>query len=404
MRKSGSSIRLRRARAPDRNPAERGKACHFRRAGIGVIAAAMNMIKPLDHIAAAKPYIPGGKLHGATGPIAMLASNENPFGPSPLAIEAIRKAAGEGLQVYPDPDYGALRAAIASAKGIADASRVVTSAGSDEIIHILTLCYAGPGDEVLFTEHAFSMYEVSARVHGAAAIKAPETDMTAGVNAILGAVSPRTKILFLANPNNPTGTMLSLDALRDLQDALPPHVLFVVDGAYSEYLGPQYEADLRDLVDRRDTTVMMRTFSKIYGLAALRLGWAYMPKAIADTFQRIRGPFNVNTLAVEAGIASVGDEAFLRLSRDHNTEWRDILTAGLTALGLHTPASHANFVVAEFGSAERAAAAHQHLKDNAILVRAIAGYGLPTKLRITVGSADDNQRCLDALKAFTSSR
>ena len=148
----------------------------------------MNTIKPLDHIASAGSYIPGGKLHGATGPVAMLASNENPFGPSPLAVEAIRKAAGEGLQVYPDPDYTALREAIAGAKGIADASRVVTSAGSDEIIHLLTQCYAGPGDEVLFTEHAFSMYEVSARAHGAAAIRAPETDMTAGVNSILGAV------------------------------------------------------------------------------------------------------------------------------------------------------------------------------------------------------------------------
>ncbi len=364
----------------------------------------MNTIKPLRHIAHTRPYVPGGKLHGARGPVAMLASNENPFGASPLALGAIEAAVKGGLQIYPDPDYGALRASIARAKGIADASRIVTSAGSDEIIHLLTQCYAGPGDEVLFTEHAFSMYEVSARAHGASVIRAPETDMTAGVNAVLGAVSPATKILFLANPNNPTGTMLSLDALRLLQDALPPHVLFVVDGAYSEYLGPDYEAALRDLVDRRDTTVMMRTFSKIYGLAALRLGWAYMPEAIAETFQRIRGPFNVNTLAAEAGIASVGDNAFLKLSRDHNTEWRARLTQSLNAMGLPTPVSHANFVVPQFGSAERAAAAFQYLKDQSILVRAIAGYGLPTRLRITVGSAEDNQRLLDALKTFTATR
>ena len=328
----------------------------------------MNTIKPLDHIATTKAYVPGGKLQGAAGPVAMLASNENPFGPSPRAVQAIRAAAAAGLQIYPDPDYGALRAAIAAAKGIADPARVVTSAGSDEIIHLLTQCYAGPGDEVLFTEHAFSMYEVSTRAHGATAVKAPETDMKAGVNAILGGVSPRTKILFLANPNNPTGTMLTVEELEALQDALPPHVLFVVDGAYSEYLGPEYEAALRDLVDRRDTTVMMRTFSKIYGLAAARLGWAYMPRPIADTFQRIRGPFNVN------------------------------------ALGLPTPESHANFVVPEFGSAARAADANQYLKDEDILVRAIGGYGLPTKLRITVGSAEDNTRVLDALKAFTAKR
>jgi histidinol-phosphate aminotransferase len=364
----------------------------------------MNTIKPLSHILRTKPYVPGGKLHGAPGPVAMLASNENPFGPSPLAVEAIRAAAGQGLQTYPDPEYGPLRDAIARAKGIGDAARVVTSAGSDEIIHLLTQCYAGPGDEVLFTEHAFSMYEVSARAHGAAAIKAPETGMAAGVNAILGAVSPKTRILFLANPNNPTGTMLSVADLQRLQDALPPHVLFVIDGAYSEYLGPDYEATLRDMVDRRDTTVMMRTFSKIYGLAALRLGWAYLPAEIAETYQRVRGPFNVNTLAVEAGIASVGDAAFLARSRDHNTAWREVLTRELNAMGLFTPVSHANFVVSEFGSAARAAEAHAFLKSQSILVRAIGGYGLPTRLRITVGSAEDNTRCLEALKTFTASR
>lgn len=363
----------------------------------------MSKIQPLPHIAATKPYVPGGKLHGAKGPVAMLASNENPFGPSPKAVEAA-KAVIAGSHVYPDPEYGALRSAIAQAKGIADASRIVQAAGSDELIHLLTQCYAGPGDEVLFTEHAFSMYRVSAGGHGATPVTAPETDMTAGVNAILGAVSPRTKILFLANPNNPTGTMLSLAELEALQDALPPHVLFVVDGAYAEYLGPAYEAQLRDLVDRRDNTVMIRTFSKIYGLAAMRLGWAYMPAEIASIYQRIRGPFNVSSIAAAAGIASVGDVEFLAMSRDHNTKWRGILTDALNAMGLPTPPSHANFIVSEFGSAERANEANQHLKDNDILVRAISGYGLPTKLRISVGSAEENQRLIDALKTFTATR
>lgn len=363
----------------------------------------MNTIQPLPHIASTKPYVPGGKLHGAAGPVAMLASNENPFGPSPKAVEAARAVAAS-VHVYPDPDYGELRAAIAEAKGIDDASRVVTAAGSDEIIHLLTHCYAGPGDEVLFTEHAFSMYRVSAGAHGAAPVTAPETDMTAGVNAILGAVSRHTKILFLANPNNPTGTMLALEDLEGLQDALPPQVLFVVDGAYSEYLGPEYEAALRDLVDRRGNTVMMRTFSKIYGLAAMRLGWAYMPAAIAEVWQRIRGPFNVNSLAAAAGIASVRDDAFLALSRQHNTQWRGRMTSALNELGLTTPVSHANFVVPDFGSPDRAAAANAFLKEQGILVRAIGGYGLPSKLRITVGSAEDNQRLLGALAAFTATR
>ncbi len=363
----------------------------------------MSSIVPLAHIASATPYVPGGKLKGATEPVAMLASNENPFGPSPRAIDAMRAAAGE-VHVYPDPGYGALREAIAAAAGISDIARIVVSAGSDEIIHLLTQCYAGPGDEILFSEHAFSMYRVSALNHGATPVTAPETDLVAGSNALLGAVSPRTKILFLANPNNPTGTMMSLEALRALQDALPPHVLFVVDGAYAEYVGPAYEVALRDLVDRRETTVMMRTFSKIHGLAAARLGWAYMPSAIAETFQRIRPPFNVNSMVAAGGIASLADSSFLSQSREHNAAWRTRLIEALNAMGLPTPASDANFVIPDFGTPERAAAANDHLKSNAILVRAISGYGLPSRLRISVGSAGDNQRVLDALSGFTSVR
>lgn len=360
----------------------------------------MTKIRTLPHIASITPYVPGGKLQGAKVPVAMLASNENAFGPSPLAIDAVKAAIGNS-HLYPDPDYRALRQAIAAAKGIADPSRVVLAAGSDELIHLLTQCYAGPGDEVLFTEHAFSMYRVSARAHGAIPVAVAETDMTADVGSLLGAVTARTRVLFLANPNNPTGTMLSVDHLRWLQENLPTHVLLVIDGAYAEYLGPGYEADLRDLVDQCGRTVMIRTFSKIYGLAALRLGWSYMPTGIADIYQRIRGPFNVNSLAVAAGIASVSDRAFLRKLRDHNTEWRTHMISSLNAMGLPTPVSCANFIIPDFGSTERAAAADAYLKGRAILVRPIGGYGLPTRLRITVGSAEDNQRLLDAMIAFT---
>ncbi|WP_350170747.1 histidinol-phosphate transaminase [Hyphomonas sp.] len=363
----------------------------------------MTDIRPLPHIMKTKPYVPGGKLAGAKGPVVMLASNENPFGPNPLAIEAMREAAAS-VHVYPDPTYGALRGAIARAMGITDANRIVVSSGSDEIIHLLTQCYAGPGDEILQTEHAFSMYAVSATAHGAACISAPETDLTAGANAILACISERTRILFLANPNNPTGTMMSVDALTALQDALPPHVLFVIDGAYGEYVGPHYEAAIRDLVDRRANTVMMRTFSKIHGLAAVRLGWAYLPQEIAETFQRIRGPFNVNSLAVAAGIASISDPAFIQMSREHNTLWRAKMTDALNAMGLATPGSEANFVLPDFGSAERAAAANDFLKARDILVRAVGGYGLPTRLRISVGSAEDNEAVLAALRDFTASR
>ena len=302
----------------------------------------MTSIRPLPHIEKTKPYVPGGKLHGTDGRIVMLASNENPFGPSPKAVEAMQEVARQ-VHVYPDPDYGALRSAIAEAKGISDVSRVAVSAGSDEIIHLLTQAYAGPGDEVLFTEHAFSMYQVSALGHGATPVTVPETDFTAGFNALLGGVTERTRILFLANPNNPTGTMLDVEELARLQDALPPHVLFVIDGAYAEYVGEQYEADIRDLVDRRNNTVMIRTFSKIYGLAALRLGWGYFPAEIADTFQRIRPPFNINAFAVAAGIASIGDSEFIARSREHNTEWRAIYVERLNAMGLSTPQSFRQF-------------------------------------------------------------
>lgn len=362
----------------------------------------MTSIRPLSHIEKTKPYVPGGKLHGASGRVAMLASNENPFGPSPRAIEAMQDVAGQ-VHVYPDPDYGALRAAIAKAKGIQDVSRVAVSAGSDEIIHLLTQAYAGPGDEILFTEHAFSMYNVSALSHGATPVTVPETDFTAGANALLGAVTERTRILFLANPNNPTGTMLSIAELERLQDALPPHVIFALDGAYAEYVSEEYEAALRDLVDRRANTVMIRTFSKIYGLAALRLGWGYFPAEIAATFQRIRPPFNINAFAVAAGIAAIGDADFIRMSREHNAEWRDTYVIRLNAMGLPTPDSFANFVIPDFGSPERAAAANEYLKDNNVLVRAIAGYGLPSRLRISVGTAEDNEKVLALLAAFTAS-
>ncbi len=363
----------------------------------------MTKIRPLPHIDLTKPYVPGGKLKGASAGVVMLASNENPFGPSPAAIAAMQDVAAS-VHVYPDPTYTVLRETIARAKGITDVSRLAVSAGSDEIIHLLTQAYAGPGDEILFTEHAFSMYRVSATSHGATPVTVPETDCKAGVNAILSGVSDRTKILFLANPNNPTGTMLPVEDLQRIQDSLPPHVMFVIDGAYAEFVSEAYEDALRDLVDRRDNTVMIRTFSKIYGLAALRLGWGYFPEAIAATFQRIRPPFNINAFAVAAGMASIEDRDFIAKSREHNAEWRAILTERLDAMGLVTPHSDANFVLPDFGSAERAAEANEFLKANNILIRAVGGYGLPTKLRITVGTAEDNERVLAKLAEFTATR
>lgn len=353
---------------------------------------------PLPHISNLKPYVPGGKL-AFDGEVALMASNENPFGPSPKAIVAMQSAS-TGVHIYPDPTYRELRETIVRAKGIADVDRLVVSAGSDELIFVLTQCYAGAGDEVLFTDHAFSIYRVAALNTGATPVSVPETNMTACMNALLGGVSERTKVLFLANPNNPTGTMMSLDELKALQDGLPEHVVFVIDGAYAEYAGADYEAGIRDLVDRRDNTVMIRTFSKIYGLAALRLGWGYLPKDIADTFQRYRGPFNVNGVSVAGGSAAIQDDEWVDKSIVHNTKWRGKLQSAFEEMGLPTPSSHGNFLIPEFGSSDRAAQANEFLKSKGILIRAIGGYGLPTRLRVTVGTEEDNLRLLSALKEF----
>lgn len=354
--------------------------------------------KPLSHIDHLKPYVPGGKL-AFDGEVALMASNENPFGPSPKAITAMQAAATQ-THIYPDPNYRELRETIARTKGISDVDRVVVSSGSDELIFVLTQCYAGAGDEVLFTEHAFSIYRVAALNVGASPISVPETNMTAGMNVIMGGASERTKILFLANPNNPTGTMLSLDQLKALQDGLPDHTLFVIDGAYAEYVGSEYEAGIRDLVDRRENTVMIRTFSKIHGLASLRLGWAYLPEAIADTFQRYRSPFNVNGIAVSGGMAAIHDVDWVAKSIAHNVEWREKMQSAFEGMGLPTPDSNANFLIPDFGSAERADAVNEYLKSQGILVRAIAGYGLPTRLRVTIGTEADNERLLAALRDF----
>ncbi len=361
----------------------------------------MTTPKPLDHVAALKAYVPGGKLNAYAGDVALLGSNETPLGASPRALAAMRDVLS-GAHIYPDPDYLALRTAIAEAQGIADVSRIVTSAGSGELIHLLTQAYAGAGDEVLFTEHAFSLYEVAASSHGATAVRAPESELTAGLNALLGAVTARTRILFLATPNNPTGTAPALADLERLQDALPPQVLLVLDGAYAEYLGTDYEAALRDLATRRENTVMLRTFSKIHGLAAVRLGWAYMPAHVATILQRLRGPFNVSSVAAAAGAVSIRDREHIEAARLHNLREGYRLRAGLNALGLPTPVSLANFLIPDIGSEARAAACFTFLAERGILVRRIAGYGLPTRLRITIGSVRDTTRILEALSEFTA--
>ena len=348
------------------------------------------------------PYVGGEAEIAGRNRVIRLAANENPLGASSSAQAAYAAHQGE-IHRYPDGGALRLRDAIAEVHGL-EATRLVCGAGSDELISLLTRAYAGPGDEVLYSAHGFLMYPISARVAGAEPIAAPETNLTADVDALLSRVSTDTKLLFLANPNNPTGTLLSAAEMKRLREALPDHVLLVIDAAYAEYVtDPDYEAG-QALVEARDDVVMMRTFSKIHGLASLRLGWAYCPPGIADVLNRVRGPFNVTMAAQEAGIAAIRDLDHVERSRSHNSACLAWFNERCAALGLEPIDSKGNFALLRFPeeAGRDAAAAVAHFKSQGILVRAMGGYGLPDRLRITIGTQDDMEAVVEALTGFRS--
>ncbi|MEL6979331.1 MAG: histidinol-phosphate transaminase [Pseudomonadota bacterium] len=329
-----------------------------------------------------------------------LSSNENPLGPSSRAVEAYRRAADK-LAVYPEGSARILREAVAAANGI-DPDRIVCGAGSDELISLLCQVLCGPGDEVIHTEHAFAMYRIAAQATGATPVAVPETDITADPRAILKAVTPRTKIVFLANPNNPTGTYLPRQALTELVEDLPRSVLLVIDGAYAEYMRrPDYEAGFA-LAERAGNVAVTRTFSKIYGLAALRLGWVYAPAPLVEALNKARGPFNVSGPALAAGEAAVKDADYVQTCAIQNEVWRDWMIKELRDMGVSTPEGFANFVLPEFGAhgPASAAAVDGYLRAQGVIVRRLEGYGLPGHLRITVGSAADNVAVVQALRDF----
>ncbi|AWK88910.1 histidinol-phosphate transaminase [Azospirillum thermophilum] len=340
----------------------------------------------------------GGEHHGTI----RLASNEGALGPSPRAMEAYAQAAAT-LHRYPDGASAALREAIARRFGL-DAGRIVCGAGSDEIISLLIRAYAGPGDEVLYSQYGFLMYPIGARSVGATPVTAPETDLTADVESLLSRVTPRTKLVFLANPNNPTGTYLPTSEIERLHAGLPPHVLLVIDAAYAEYMNRNDYTAGAELVERFPNVVMTRTFSKIFALGSLRIGWAYCPAAVADVLNRVRGPFNVSTAAHVAGIAAVEDTEFLERSRQHNEQWREWFTRQVRGLGLTVHPSVTNFVLVDFQGQkpgkDDAEAARQFLKGRSILVRQMPSYGLPSCLRVTIGTEAEMRAVVDALKAF----
>lgn len=343
------------------------------------------------------PYV-GGKSKAAEGVrVVKLSSNESALGASPKAKAAYLKAA-EVLHRYPDGSAQKLREAIAEVHAL-PAGQIVCGAGSDELIGLLVHGYVGVDDEVLISEHGFLMYEIYAQAAGAKVVKAKEKNLRTDVDAMLAAVTDKTKIVFVANPNNPTGSYINAQEMARLHAGLPKHVILAIDGAYAEYASVPDYTDGSELVAKHANVVVLRTFSKIYGLSSLRLGWCYAPTAIVDVLNRIRGPFNVSIPAIEAGAAAVEDIAYTAAVRAFNTRELAKLEAGLRALGLTIHPSIANFVLVELaaGKASKAAA---FLMERGLIVREVANYGLPNCLRITVGLEEDNIAIIAALKEF----
>ena len=345
-------------------------------------------------------YAPGKSKAPAGVKLHKLSSNETPLGPSPKAIEAYRAAAGN-LEIYPDGSATVLREAIARAHGL-DASRIVCGAGSDELLSLLAYAYLEPGDEGLFCEHGFLVYRIAILAAGGVPVVAPETNLTTDVDALLACVTPKTRLVYLANPNNPTGTYLPFDEVKRLHAGLPGNVLLVLDAAYAEYVRANDYAAGIELVSGADNVVMTRTFSKAFGLASLRIGWLYGPEAVVDVLNRVRGPFNLSGPAIAAGAAAVADRAHIDSAVEHNARWLPQIASAVRALGLEVTPSVANFVLIHFPATpgRTAAEADAFLTARGIILRAVGSYGLPNALRMTVGSDEANAATLEALKAF----
>jgi histidinol-phosphate aminotransferase len=355
--------------------------------------------KPRPEIFSVAPYVGGeSKLPGANRVI-KLSSNEGAFGPPAAAIAAMRNAAAN-MHRYPDGHMNLLRAAIGKAFSI-DPEKITCGNGSDDLLALLIQSFGGPGCELIMSAHGFSIYEIYGKLTGCTVRKAQEKNLTTDVDAILALVSDRTNMVFLANPNNPTGTLIPESEMQRLRALLPPDVLLVIDAAYSEYVTrDDYDCGIK-LVDATDNTVMTRTFSKIFGLGGARLGWCYAPPAVTDVLNRVRAPFNVSAMAAEAAIAALADPSWIAASRAHNSNARTRLTARLTEAGLRVHPSEINFLLVDFETPERAIAADKYLRTHGIIVRHVASYGLPSCLRITIGTTEECDFLAETLIAFS---
>ncbi len=358
----------------------------------------MSAPRPRPEVLEIAAYVGGESKLPGMNRVIKLSSNEAAFGPPPSAQAAFARVAAEQHR-YPDGGSLDLRRAIGARFGL-DADRIVCGTGSDELIQHLCLIYGGPGTEIIMSRHGFSMYQIAGTYAGSRVLKAPERDLTADVDALLALVSPATRAVFLANPNNPTGSLLPQNEVERLRRFLPGEVLLVLDAAYAEFVErSDYDAGAA-LVDAGDNTVMLRTFSKVFGLGGMRVGWAYGPPGVVDALNRVRGAFNVNIAAQAAAMAALSEPGWVEYNRAHTIEWRARLGAALTELGVKVWPSEGNFILADFATPGRAAGAVAWLKSRGILVRALGSYDLPHCLRITIGTAEECGLVAEALAGY----
>ena len=356
------------------------------------------MIKAKDSIYKITPYV-GGEGEGKPGQrVIKLSSNEGPFGPPQSAVDAM-KVASLLTHRYPDGGCDELREALAQKNNI-NKDNIVCGAGSDEILSLLCQAYAGAGDEVVHTDHGFLMYAISSTVSGATPVSVKEDNLKTDVDAVINAITDKTKIVFIANPNNPTGSYLKRDEVIDLHKRLPKDVLLVLDAAYTEYVDDPDYTDGHDLVEGNDNIVVTRTFSKIYGLGGIRLGWAHGPDHVIDVINRVRGPFNVSIEAQAAGVGALKDDAFIEKALTHNNQCRAKTAKALDAMGYHVYPSVTNFLLVDIGLAEGADALRLALKEEGIFIRQMGGYGLPSCLRVTIGTDEEMDIAIQAIGAY----
>lgn len=356
------------------------------------------MIKAKDYILKIDPYRPGKSDIGGQKGVIKLSSNENALGSSKKAIEAYESHSSKIFR-YASGGCEKLREALASKYNI-EFDGIVCGAGSDEIIALLVQSFCGAGDEVLYSDHGFLMYPISAKRVGSLPVAAKEINLTTSIDNILTKISDKTKMIFIANPNNPTGSYLDVGEVRRLLELVPKDIIIVLDQAYSEFVDKKDYIDATYLVKEHKNLVVTRTFSKIFGLASLRLGWSYSSAYIADILHRMRGPFNVSGAAQAAGIASINDKEFIEESKNYNNKWLEIVSQELKNIGLKIYPSIANFILIDFGSPQKCIEANKFLLENGIILREMQAYKLPSCLRMTIGSKEENQMVIKLFQEF----